>query len=689
MNKKQAAERIKKLKKLINHHRYLYHVLDKPEFSDAAFDTIKNELEELERQFPDLITSDSPTQRVGGKPLEKFIKVEHSIPMLSLNDAFGKEELKAWEERIQKLIPKNKPQDKLNYFCELKLDGLAASLKYDKGVFVQGATRGDGKIGENVTQNLKTIPSIPLNLRMPEEAELASADFNAESFKKIKRAVEKGEIEIRGEAIMFKRVFKELNENLKKDGKPILANPRNAAAGSIRQLDSAITALRRLDYFVYSITTDLGQKNHHQEHLLAKYLGFKTIGQNKICTDLEEVLQFHNYFDKQREKIPFEYDGVVAVVDKIDLQKKLGVVGKAPRWMIAFKFSPKEAATIVEYIKVQVGRTGVLTPVAILKPVEIGGVVVSRATLHNADEIERLGLKIGDSVIIGRAGDVIPNIKRVLKELRSGREKIFKMPEKCPVCEKNVIKDSGGVILRCVNKKCPSKQRRTLYYFASRTAFNIEGLGPKIIDALIDNGLIQDAADLFELKEEDLILLARFAEKSSANLVESIQSRKNISLPKFIIALSIQHAGEETALSLARCFGSLDNLKNASFEELESVQDIGPIVAKSVYGWFRDEYNKKFLEKLLKHIKIELFNPVVAKKISAFADKKIVLTGLLSSMTREEAKLKIRELGGDISSSVSKETDYVVAGEEPGSKFDKAKKLSVRILTEQEFIDLM
>ncbi|MDD5032748.1 MAG: NAD-dependent DNA ligase LigA [Candidatus Pacebacteria bacterium] len=689
MDKSEAKERIERLKELINKHRYFYHVLDNPEISDAAFDTLKNELEELERKFPEFITFDSPTQRVGGEPLEKFAKVPHKIPMLSLNDAFGEEEFLEWEERIKKLAP----GEKIDYFCELKMDGLAVSLLYRKGIFVLGSTRGDGKTGEDVTQNLKTINAIPLRLRIPEKKEFEKSGNLFFQKERILELAANGEMEIRGEAVMTKKVFNELNRGLEKEGKPLFANPRNAAAGSIRQLDSKITVSRRLDFYVYGIFSDFGQVYHHEEHALSKMLGFKTIERNEVRADSKSVIDFHKKWTKDRERLPFECDGVVVVVDKIDLQKKMGVIGKAPRYMIAYKFPPEEAATILEDIKIQVGRTGVLTPVAILKPVDIKGVVVSRATLHNEDEIKRLGLKIGDTVIVGRAGDVIPDVKRVLTELRTGKEKSFHMPEKCPVCGKEIERDAdksgtgkNGVNLRCVNKNCPSRKRRTLYYFASRPAFNIEGLGPKIINALLDSGLIQNPADLFDLKEGDIAPLERFAEKSASNLVKSIQSRRKISLPRFIISLSIQHVGEETAQSLADHFKNIEKIRNAALEEIQEVKDIGPVVAQSVFDWFRENANKNFLENLLKRVEIEPYEP---REKGKFSGKKFVLTGSLSSMPREEAKAKIREIGGDVSESVSKETDFVVAGDEPGSKFDKAKKLGVKILSEKEFLSLL
>jgi DNA ligase (NAD+) len=680
MDKKEAKERIEKLKKVINYHRYLYHVLDKPKISDAAFDTLKNELEELEFKFPGLITPDSPTQRVGGKALAKFEKVVHEVPMLSLSDAFSEQELKDWEERIRKLVPR----EKLDYFCELKLDGLAVSFEYEKGVFNRGSTRGDGKVGEDVTRNLRTIESIPLRLRLPEEKELKDLGFSESQTRKITRGVEEGTIEVRGEAIMTKKVFEELNKKFKKEKMPLLANTRNAVAGSIRQLDPKITASRHLDCYIYSLVTDFGQTRHEQEHGLARFLGFKTIPHNKFCRDLKEVMEFHRKISRGREKLPFGIDGIVVVVDKVDLQKKLGVVGKAPRWMTAYKFSPKEATTAVEDIKVQVGRTGVLTPVAVLRPVEIGGVTVSRATLHNEDEIRRLGLKIGDTVIVTRAGDVIPDVLKVIPGLRTGKEKNFHMPKICPVCGKKVSKDEGGVILRCVNKKCPSRERRSLYYFASKSAFDIEGLGSQSIDLLLDEGLIQNPADIFDLKEGDLVPLERFGEKSAQNLVKSIQGRRSVSLPRFLIGLGILHIGERTAQDLSEHFGSLDKIKEAAFENLEKIENIGPKVGHSVYEWFKDENNKKFLNKLLKQVKIEKYHPQTGK----LKGKLFVLTGSIS-MPREEAKMKIQELGGKTSESVSREVDYLVVGEEPGSKLEKAKKLGIKILDEKEFLKMI
>jgi len=541
MNRKETQRRIEKLRREINHHRYLYHVLDKIEISDAALDSLKNELEKLERQYPDLITSDSPTQRVGGKALEKFKKVEHLIPMVSLHDAFTEQEMQDWEERIQKLIPGKK----IDFYAELKMDGLAVSLIYEKGIFVRGATRGDGKIGEDVTNNLKTIEAIPLKLELKAISNKPLA---------IRR------IEVRGEVIMTKKVFEELNKKYKKEGKPLLANPRNAAAGSVRQLNPKITAERKLDCYIYGLSSGLGQKTHEQEHLIARELGFKTIKYNKYCKNLEEVVDFHDYWAKHKDKLPYYCDGVVVTVNDLSLHDKLGVVGKGPRYIMAFKFAGEEATTIVEDIVVQVGRTGALTPVAHLKPVSVSGVTISRATLHNENEIERLGLKIGDTVIVRRAGEVIPDIVKVLPKLRTGKEKSFHMPKKCPICESDVerreISDKKGVSAAyyCVNKNCFAQNRRRLTHFASKGAMDIVGLGPKIIDLLIKEGLASSPADFYELKEGDLVPLERFAEKSAVNLIQAIEKSKKISLAKFIYALGILHVGEETAALLARNF---------------------------------------------------------------------------------------------------------------------------------------
>jgi DNA ligase (NAD+) len=688
LTKQEAKERIEKLKKEIAYHDYLYYVLDKPEISDAAYDSLKRELIELEKQFPEFITPDSPTQRIGGQPLEKFEKFKHKVPMLSLQDAMDENELKDWEERIKKLLAPSEIK-KLDYFAELKMDGLAVTLIYKNGIFFKGATRGDGFTGEEITQNLKTIKTIPLRLRTEELDE------------KTRKKIESGEVEIRGEAFMTKKAFLELNEEQKKKGEDLFANPRNAAAGSIRQLDPKITASRKLDFFAYQIVTDLGQKTHQEAHQLLKKLGFKDNPHNQYCKNIEEVIDFHKKITQIREKLPYEIDGVVVTVNDNKIFEKLGIVGRTPRGSIAFKFPGMEATTKVKEIVVQVGRTGKLTPVAILEPVKVGGVTVSRATLHNEDEVKRLDVRVGDTVIVQRAGDVIPDIKGVIKSLRTGKEKKFSMPKKCPVCGSKVIKKEGEVDYYCSNKNCFALQRRYLYHFVSKKAFDIEHLGPKIVDQLIDEGLIEDAADIFSLTQGDLEPLERFAEKSARNLIEAINKAKKIPLARFIYALGIRHVGEENARLIAQKIITklkkkdkklkikefLKIAKGFSLEELQKIPDIGPVVGKSIYDWFHDKKNIKFLEKLDKvGIEIELPETKISPKLEG---KTFVFTGALKSMTRDEAKEKVRLLGGDVSSSVSKNTDYVVVGEEPGSKYEKAKKLGVKIISEKEFLEMI
>lgn len=683
MTREEAKQRIEKLKKEINHHSYLYHVYDRLDISDAAWDSLKNELEELERQFPEFITADSPTQRVSGKALDEFKKVDHSVPMLSLSDAFGEQELKDWEERIKKIVP----GAKLDYFCELKMDGLSVALEYQDGVFLIGSTRGDGRVGEDVTQNLRTIGSIPLKLHEASEGEFEKAGFSESRAKKILGAVKKGRIEVRGEVIMSKKVFAALNKKYKQTGKSLLANPRNGAAGSIRQLDPKITAERRLDFYAWQLVTDLGQRTHEEEHLIAGLIGFKSIPETRRCEKIEQVIDYHKQIAGRREKLAFECDGVVVVVNDIGLYKKMGVVGKAPRYMTAYKFSGKEAATVVEDIIVNVGRTGILTPVAVLAPVAVGGVTITHATLHNMDEIRRLGVKIGDTVIVRRAGDVIPDIVKALPKLRTGKEKEFRMPRICPMCGGKVVRLEGEVAFKCANKNCYAINYRRIGHFVSKGAMNIEGLGRKIIDQLMKEGLVQDPADIYNLEEGDLVPLERFAEKSAKNLIGSIEKSKNVSLPRFLNALGILHVGEETAIDLASHFGSIQKIKSAGLEEINSIPNIGEVVAKSIWDWFGDKKNQKLLASLLRYVKIE--NPRVAKKRLVFKKMTIVLTGELSSMSREQAKEAVRERGGDIASSVSAKTDLVVVGENPGTKYDKARELEIKTINEGEFLKLI
>lgn len=669
MNKEAVKNRIEKLKKEISKYRYAYHVLDKSLISDAVLDSLKKELFDLENQYPKFITPDSPTQRIGGEPLKQFKKVRHKKPMLSFNDAFSESDMRDWIKRVENYIGRPIKQ---SFYCELKIDGLAIELVYENGILVQGSTRGDGIVGEDITQNIKTIDAIPLKLEIPPR------------------------LVVRGEVFIDQKEFERVNKEQEKKGGKIFANPRNMAAGSVRQLDPKIAAGRKLDSFIYDMMDSAKQKTHEETHKLLKEIGFKTNPHNKKVDSLEEVFKFRDYWEKHREKLAYEIDGVVVIVNDNKIFDDAGVIGKAPRGAIAYKFSPKEATTVIENIKIQVGRTGVLTPVAILKQVGLGGINITHATLHNFDQIKRLGLKIGDTVIISRAGDVIPQVVKVLKNLRTGKEKEFKMPDKCPVDGSKIIKED--VIYRCSNSDCGARVRQSLRHFVSRAAFDIRGLGGKIIERFIDEGLISDAANIFELKEGDIAVLKRFGEKSAENIIREIGGKKTISLPRFIYSLGILHIGEETALLLAKQL-RIKNLElkikdiikitqNFSLEELQKIQDIGPKVAQSVYNWFHNEKNIKFLEKLEKvGIVIESSKQqVVGSKLKG---KTFVLTGSLESMSRDEAKEKIRELGGDISESVSKKTDYVIAGNEPGSKYEKGKKLGVKILTEKELLEML
>ena len=697
MTTKEAKQRIEKLKEVINYHRYLYHVLDRQEISEAALDSLKKELFDLEQLFPGLLTPDSPTQRVGGRPLEKFEKIRHPEPMFSFNDAFSEDNMKDWLERVSKLLTtEEKPE--IDFFCELKIDGLAIELIYEEGILKVGSTRGDGIVGEDVTQNLKTIEAIPLKLEIKNRAsEGSEGEKEGEALFDCLKLKIPPQVVVRGEVFISKKEFERLNkEQIKKNLLPF-ANPRNVAAGSVRQLDPKITASRRLDSFAYDLTTDLGPafakasagklQTHQEKHQILKALGFKTNPHNKHCKNLKEVFDFHKASQKLRENLSYEIDGIVVIINSNKIFERLGVIGKAPRGAIAYKFPLKQATTTIEDIIIQVGRTGALTPVAILKPVSVGGVTISRATLHNEDEIKKLGVKIGDTVIVGRAGDVIPDIIKVLPELRTGKEKIFRMPEKCPACGIKIIKPAGEVVWRCPNPKCFARQREYFCHFISRGAFDIPGLGPKIVDRMIDEGLVSDPADLFKLKEGDVLPLERFAEKSVKNLIEAIRSRKKIQLSKFIYALGIRNVGEETSMDLADNFGSLEKLKKASPGELQKVMDIGPVVAESIYDWFSQKSNLEFLEKL-KKAGVEIIGE---KKVrhQPLKGKTFVLTGVLETMAREEAKEKIRFLGGEISESVSKRTDFVVAGKEPGLKFEKAKKLGIKIISEKEFLKLI
>ncbi len=692
MKEKEAKERIEKLRKLIEYHRMRYHTFDAPEVSDAAFDTLKNELEELEYQFPNLVTKDSPTQKVGGAPLEKFEKVTHETPMLSFNDAFSEKEMEEWFTRLKNYLGSGRigthqqyQHASASFYCELKIDGLAIELTYESGVLVRAATRGDGRVGEDVTQNVRTIKAVPQKI------------LQLGRWKIPKHLV------VRGEVFITKKEFERVNKEQERKGEQRYANPRNIAAGSIRQLDPAVAASRALDSFQYDIVSDIGVPvaTHEEKHIILASWGFTVNPYNELKRDMKSVFEFRNEWERKREQLPYEIDGIVVIVNENDVFERGGVIGKAPRAAIAYKFSPREATTIVEDVKIQVGRTGALTPVADLKPVEVGGITITHATLHNADEIERLGLMIGDTVIVSRAGDVIPQITKVLPELRTGKEKKFEMPRVCPIDESPVVRE--GAIYRCGNPRCGARHREALSHFVGKRAFDIRGLGPKIVDRFLDEGLISDAADIFTLKEGDIVALPRFGGKSARNLIREIEGHTSISLDRFLFSLGILHVGEETARVLARAIFNLkfEILKltditkimaEFSIERLQELQDIGPKVAESIYKWFHDKRNIALLKRLEK-AGVTITNPPAGRQspITAgkFSGMTFVLTGTLFSMTRDEAKEKIRAAGGEISEGVSKKTDYVVAGEHPGSKLANARKLGVRVLDEKEFLKLL
>jgi len=671
MNKQEAKKRIGRLKKELDHHRYLYHVLDKQEISEAAWDCLKHELYNLEKQYPEFITLDSPTQRVGGNPLKNFVKIQHPQPMLSIEDVFNFQELQDWENYMADYFKKNlsassqvRPVRKFNYFCERKIDGVDIVLTYKKGILFSGATRGNGIIGEDVTQNIKTIESIPLNLE-----------------KQI-------DIVVRGEIFMHKKDFEKLNQQRKKQDLPIYANPRNVVAGSIRQLNSKVTAQRGLDCYIFEIITDLGQKTHAQVHQMLKQFGFKTDHHTKICSNLEEAKKYYEIYLSKRSKNSFDYDGVVVVLNEIYLEKILGAVGKSPRWMRAYKFPGQQVTTIVKDIVIQIGRTGALTPVAQLKPVQLMGSVVSRATLHNQDEIDRLDVRVGDTVIIEKAGDIIPAVIRVIKNLRTEKAKRFQMPKQCPFCHGEIKRKLNEVAYYCLNKKCFAAQEQKISYFVGKKGFDIEGMGIKIVKQLMEQGLIKDAADIFTLTRGDLEPLERFAQKSSDNLIRAIEQSKEIDLPHFIQSLAIRHIGEQTSFDLAQHFVEFKKLEQNSMEILMSLPDLGPIASQSIINWFRDKNNQRFLKRLEKSgVKVKRF--FLSIKSQALKGKSFVITGVLKSMSRERAKEKIKALGGKILVQISKQTDFLISGQNSGSKYDKAKRSGVKIIQEKEFLTML
>ncbi len=704
-NLEKIKEKIQKLKEIINKYRYSRHVLNKELVPIEIEDALKRELFELEQKYPQFITPDSPTQRIGGAPIKEFKKVRHEIPMLSFNDAFSFDDIKDWDERNKRILASNfnfNEEDfkKIEYFCELKIDGLAIKLIYIDGILNIGATRGDGYLGEDVTQNIKTIEAIPLSLLPLEEIlkNFKKENVRQEIMEKFLNGYPK-KIEIRGEVFMNKKDFENLNKEREKNNEPLFANPRNAASGSLRQLDPKITAQRNLDSFAYDLVTDLGQKTHEEEHIILKCLGFKTNPYVLKCKTLKECEDFRDYWQKNRENLDFEIDGIVIQINNNEIFEKLGVVGKAPRGAIAYKFSPKQAITTVEDIIVQIGRTGILTPVAILKPVEVGGVVVSRASLHNEDMIKKLDVKIGDTVVVVRSGDVIPQIVEVLKELRTGNEKEFIFPQVCPICKSKIIKE--GAYYKCSNKFCFDLQRERIYHFVSKSGFDIVGLGPKIIDKLLDSNIIQDSADIFFIRPGMLRRLPGFDIISEKNILNSINSRKKIPLKKFIYALGIPHIGEENSKILADFYASKGKIekpidlyeiqKNIPKFYYQSIFGFGEKIIQSIIGWFQDEHNLNLLKKLTE-AGIEIIQDDEKLEHLSLPLKGLVFcfTGELSRYTRSEAQELVEKLGGIATDNISSKVNYLVVGKNPGSKLNKAQKYkNIKIINEEEFIELL
>ncbi len=659
--------KIEHLRKLIRHHETLYYVQDQPAISDREYDLLMRELQDLEEKFPESVTPDSPTQRVGGKVAKRFTAVAHKTPMLSLDNAFSVDELKEFHQRVVKGL-ENVSSEDIEYFVELKFDGLAVTLTYENGVFIQGATRGNGKEGEDITANLRTIKPIPLNISTDKE--------------------KYGTLEVRGEVFMPRESFRELNKSREADDKAPFANPRNAAAGSLRLLDSSITAQRKLDIFVYGMGSmePMPFKSHDEILTALKNLGFKLNTNRHVCGSIEEVLPYIEKWQMEKDTLGYDVDGLVIKVNSLEYQKKLGATSKFPRWAVAYKYEAEKAETEVEDIICQVVRTGAITPVAILKPVFVSGSTVSRATLHNEDEIRKKDIRIGDRVLIEKAGEIIPRVVEVIKS-KAKRGTPFKMPVKCPDCQSTLLRPEEEAILRCVNYDCPAQFKERLFHFASRNAMDIDHFGPAVIEQLVDKGWVKNFSDLYKLDSQNVARLERMAEKSAQNLIEAIEKSKSAGLARLLHALGIRHVGQRAAMILARHFHSMTKLQNAKQEDLEFVMEIGGTVAESLAVYFKQISNQEEIKRLAEcGVEVEITGESVG---TALSGKQFVLTGSLESLTRDEAKEKIAALGGRVTSTVSKKTDYVVVGTDPGSKVEKAKKLGIEIVTEKKLKQML
>jgi len=654
---KDSAAQIEQLSEELRHHEQQYYVLDAPEITDAEYDALMRRLQALEAQHPELLKPDSPTQRVGGKPREGFVKVQHSSSLLSLDNALNEGELRDFDRRVRDLLG-GAPY---RYVTELKLDGLSMAAHYRDGRFTQAVTRGDGTVGEDVTENARTIRSLPLRVK---GGPLPS-------------------FEVRGETVMSRRAFERLNAGRDERGLSRFANPRNAAAGSLRQLEPRVTAERRLEYYTYFLLTEGQPAFDSHWHALEELrrLGFKVEPHSKICQTIDEVFDLCNAWEGKREELPYDIDGVVVKVDSVEQQRQLGFTAKAPRWAIAYKYPARQATTTVEAIEVQVGRTGALTPVACLKPVEVGGVTVSRATLHNEDEIGRLGLEIGDEVVVERSGDVIPKVVRVSSQ--GSYRKAFRMPTRCPVCGGKIVREDGEAASRCINANCPARLKESLLHFASRGVMNIDGVGEALVDQLVDRGTLHSVADLYALQLGDLVNLEHMGVKSAGNVIRNIDRSRQNPLPRVITALGIRFVGERTANFLAEAFGSMDAIEHASFEELQLAEEVGPKVAEAVVQFFSEPGNRELVGRL-RQAGLQFFYTSTRPKAGPLRGKTLVITGTLATLSRDEAKRLIERAGGRVSSAVSRKTSYVVVGEDAGSKLAKARELGVCTLTEDE-----
>ncbi len=665
MDEKEAKKEIERLRKEIRYHDYRYYVLNDPVISDYEYDMLYKKLVELEKKFPHLITPDSPTQRVGGEPLKEFKSVIHEIPMLSLDNTYSYDELKEFDKRVRKTI------SKVNYICELKVDGVAVSLLYRDGKFVRGATRGDGHKGDDITLNLKTIKTLPLNLLTDDP------DFL--------------NIEVRGEVFLTKKQFLELNKEREEEGEPLFANPRNACAGSLKLLDPKEVAKRNLDIFIHTVPKPPAEKYTSDYQVLEKLkeCGFKIIPHSQILNSIEEVIAYCEEWKDKKEELPYEVDGIVVKVDSFKHRLELGETIKSPRWAVAYKYPPKQATTRIKRIYVQVGRVGTLTPVAEFEPVFLSGTTITHATLHNYDEIKRKDIKIGDWVIIEKAGEVIPQVVKVIKDKRTGEEKEFKMPETCPVCGGKVVREAEEVAYRCINASCPAQIKRRIIHFASRQAMDIEGLGEKWVEIFVDKGFIKDFSDIYKLKSKknEILKLERMGEKSTENLLQAIERSKERPFHRVLYALGIRHVGLGTAQILANAFNNIDELMKASKEKIESISGIGPIVAESIYNFFHTKENIELINKL-KEVGVN-FEREKKEEKKILSGKTFVVTGTLKNFTRQQIHELILSLGGNVGTSVSKKTDYLICGADPGSKLDKAKELGIKIISEEEFLEMI